>query len=272
MSHRFVALEDVLRALEQSGPLSTGALARRLRLNRLDARLVLVDAHAHGLVRTTGRGDWAITGRGREALTTELGVARHPGRAEESWWRPSPHLGRIRGFAIGSRWRELLHPRYLARRGLPLALGAIACAGGVAVASSRLEGSAPAPVLATTNANAPPHSRHTHAHVARHLVATGVIATRHHRRSALLSTTGGIRHAPTHVIVQARRSATTRCAGRHVAHAAGEQASGACSSARGIRPRSTPRGARASPRQRRLQNTGSGGSGGISATGSSAGT
>ena len=252
MSHRFVALEDVLRALEQSGPLSTGALARRLRLNRLDARLVLVDAHAHGLVRTTGRGDWAITGRGREALTTELGIARRPGRAEESWWRPTPHLGRIRGFAIGSRWRELLHPRYLARRGLPLALGAIACAGGVAVASSRLEGSAPAPVLATTNANAPPHSRHTHAHV--------------------LSTTGGIRHAPTHVIVQARRSATTRCAGRHVAHAAGEQASGACSSARGIRPRSTPRGARASPRQRRLQNTGSGGSGGISATGSSAGT
>jgi hypothetical protein len=165
-----------------------------------------------------------------------------------------------------------LHPRYLARRGLPLALGAIACAGGVAVASSRLEGSAPAPVLATTNAKAPPHTRHTPARVARHLLTTGMIATHRHRRSALVSTTGGLRHIPTHVVIQARRSATTRCAGRHVAHAAGTRVSGACASVRRIHPRSSPGETRASSRQRRPQNTGSAGSGGTSATGSSTGT
>ena len=72
MSTRLVALKDVLGALEQTGPQSSDALARRLRLNRLDARLMLVDAHAHGLVRANMRGHWAITQLGREALRTDL--------------------------------------------------------------------------------------------------------------------------------------------------------------------------------------------------------
>ena len=272
MSQRFVALEDVLRALEQAGPLSSDVLARRLRLNRLDARLVLVDAHAHGLVRTTGRGDWAITAGGREALAEELGEGRYPDHAEESWWRPGPFLERIRGLTIGLSWRGVLRPRYLARRGLPLALGTIACAGGVAVASSGLEGAAPAPIIATPKAKAPAHTRHAHARVARHFVATGVIATHHHRRSALVSTTGTVRHLRAHVLAQAPRRTTAGCARRHVAHAASAQRAGACASVRRIRPRSTRGGAGASSHRRRPHKTGSGGSRGVSTTVSSTGT
>jgi hypothetical protein len=269
MSQRFVALEDVLRALEQAGPLSSDALARRLRLNRLDARLVLVDAHAHGLVRTTGRGDWAITAGGREALAEELGEGRHPRHAEESWWRPGPYLERIRAFTIGSSWRGVFRPRYLARRGLPVALGTIACAGGVAVASSGLEGAAPAPIIATPKAKAPAHTRHAHAPVARHFVATGVIATHRHSRSALVTATGTVRHLRGHVLAQAPRRTTAACARRRVAHAAGAHLAGVCASVRRVRPRSTRAGAGPSSRRRRPHKTGSDGSRGGSPTVSS---
>lgn len=256
MSQRFVALNDVLGALDQTGPLSSDALARRLRLSKLDARLVLVDAHAHGLVRTNGRGDWAITDRGRDALTTEI----EDDRPDESWWSLDPYWQRLRALAAGARWREVLHPRYLARRGVPLALGTIVCAGGVAVASSRLEGSAAPPVVATTNLKAA-HGRHAHARGTRHITRFSALSLRHHGRSTLVSTTGQIHHVSGRIVRQSTRPGTSGCRQRRYGlSAAAAQLASNCTAARRGRPHSTG-GSGTSSTQRAPQNTGSGGSG-----------
>jgi hypothetical protein len=258
MSQRLVALNDVLGALDQTGPLSSDALARRLRLSKFDARLVLVDAHAHGLVRTNGRGDWAITDRGRDALTPDVADDRR----DEGWWTVTPYWQRLRALGAGARWREVLHPRYLARRGLPLALSTIVCAGGVAVASSRLEGSAGPPVVATTNLKAAAHGRHAHARGTRHRARFSSLSLRHHRRSTLVSTTGQIHQASGHVVRQSARPGTSGCHQRRygLSTAAARLAS-SCTPARRGRPHSTAGGFGTSSSQRAPQNTGSGGSG-----------
>lgn len=270
MSTRLVALNDVLGALEQAGPLSSDALARRLRLNKLDARLVLVDAHAHGLVRANSRGDWAITHLGREALTMDLAEDRPTDGHEDGGWSVGAYLQRLRAFADGARWREVLHPRYLARRGVPLALGTIVCAGGVAVASSRLE-SSPGPVLPATNAKAAAHGRHAHTHGARHLTRSSAIRLRHHRHTTLVTTTGRTRALRGHLVRQSPRHLVTQCRQRHGAPtAAGHLTS--CTSGRRTHPHSTTNsGSRGTPSQQVPQNAGSGGSGGRFAVSPAAG-
>jgi hypothetical protein len=250
-----VAHKDVLGILEQSGPLSSDAVARRLRLNRLDARLVLVDAHAHGLVRTNSRGDWAITDRGHDALTEGLEDDGRFGRQDDARG-VAPYSQRLREFGAGSRWRQVLDPRYLARRGVPLALGAIVCAGGVAVASSRLEGSAGPPVVANTNVKSAPHVRHAHARETRHLTGSATIALRRHRRSTLVSTTGQNRHLRGHFVRQSPRSGLSRC---HQRPSTTRTARG-CTAGRRGHPHSTATGAGTSSIQRAPHNTGSGGS------------
>lgn len=262
MSTTLVALKDVLGALEQAGPQSSDALARQLRLNRLDARLALVDAHAHGLVRANGRGDWAITQLGREALTTDPADDRPADRPEDSWWSVAPYVQRLRALGAGSRWREVLHPRYLARRGVPLALGTIVCAGGVAVASSRLEGSAGPPVVAATNVKPAVHGRHTYARGTRHLAGSGTIALRHHRRSTLLSTTSRTRQLQGHLVRQSPGHVLTRCRQRQGASGTGARLTGSCTGGRRGRLHSPAGGSRGAPKQRVPHNTGSGGSGG----------
>jgi hypothetical protein len=261
MSTRLIALKDVLGALEQAGPLSSDALARRLRLNRLDARLVLVDAHAHGLVRANSRGDWAITHLGREALTMDLADDHSADRQEDSRWSATPYLQRLRAFASGARWREVLHPRYLARRGVPLALGTIVCAGGVAVASSRLESSAGGPVLPAANTNAAAHGRHANTHGARHLIRSGVVSFRRHRHSSLVSTTGPTRALRGHLVRQSPRHLVAQCRQHHGTTTSGGRLT-TCTTARRTRPHSpTGGGSRGAPSQRVPQNTDSGGSG-----------
>jgi len=261
MSQRFVALKDVLGALEQAGPLSSDALARRLRLSRLDARLVLVDAHAHGLVRTDSRGDWAITDVGCQALTIDLGEDGHADPHEDGW-RSAPYLSRLQAFWASSRWREVLHPRYLARHGLPLALGTIVCAGGVAVASSRLESSAGGPVVATSKVKVAAHGRHTHARAARHVTRSSAVALRHHRPSSLVSTAGLTHHLTGHLLRQSPQHLVSECAARHGAATVAARLTSSCTSGRRGRLHPTAAGSRTGSRQQVPQNTGSGGSGG----------
>jgi hypothetical protein len=265
MSTRLVALKDVLGTLEQDGPLSSDALARRLRLNRLDARLALVDAHTHGLVRADSRGDWAITQRGREALTSDLRHDLPAHRHEDGSWSVAPYLQRLRTLATGSRWREVLHPRYLARRGVPLALGTIVFAGGVAVASSRLEGSAPPPVLATTNINAAAHGRHAHARTP-HLTHSAAIGVRRHRRSTLISTTGHSRVLRGYAVQQSPRHLVAQCRPRHGAPATGARVGSICAGGRRGHLHTIAGGSRTSTSRQVPNNTGSGGSGAVSPT------
>ncbi len=256
MSQRFVALKDVLGALEQAGPLSSDVLAHRLRLSRLDARLVLVDAHAHGLVRTDSRGNWAITDVGHEALTMDLADAGSAVRHEDGW-RSAHRLARFQAFWAGSRWREVLHPRYLARHGLALALGTIVCAGGVAVASSRLESSAGGPAVATTNVKAPSAGRHTRARAARHLTRSSAVALHHHRRSTLVSATGLTRHVTGHVVRQSPQHLVSQCSQRHGTATVAARLTSSCTSGRRGRLHSTAGGSGSGSGQRVLQNTGS---------------
>jgi hypothetical protein len=272
MSTRLVALKDVLGALEQTGPQSSDALARRLRLNRLDARLMLVDAHAHGLVRANMRGHWAITQLGREALRTDLADERPADRHEHSSWSVAPYLQRLRALGIGSGWREVLRPRYLARHGLPLALGTIVCAGGVAVASSRLESSPGPPVVPATKVKPAAQGRHTHAQGTRYLAGSGTIARRHHRRSTLVSTSGRTRQLHRHLVRQSPRHLVTQCRQRQSASRNGARLTRSCTAGRGGRLHSRPSASRGAQKPRVPQNTGSGGSGARSAISPTAGT
>ena len=59
------ALEEVLRALDNAGALTTGAIAQRLGLTELDVRILMRSAEANRLVYSTRAGEWAITERGR---------------------------------------------------------------------------------------------------------------------------------------------------------------------------------------------------------------
>jgi hypothetical protein len=73
MTRRLVGLDEVLRVLADEGPLPSEAIARRFKLTPLDARILMLRAHAHSLVRTTRRGEWDITDRGCRAISQDRG-------------------------------------------------------------------------------------------------------------------------------------------------------------------------------------------------------
>jgi hypothetical protein len=68
MSRMLVGLDEVLARLKDRGPLPIDAVAREFGLNPLDARILLLDAHLHGLVIRNDWGEWALSARGREAV------------------------------------------------------------------------------------------------------------------------------------------------------------------------------------------------------------
>ena len=127
MSNRLVAIDDVLRVLAEAGPLSDERLSRELGLQRLEARLIVLHAHWHGLVRTTDSGEWAITERGLEELS---GDGARPNIAA--------YVQSARASVSALAWRQRLRPGYIARGGVSLALATVVCIAGVAVASSNL--------------------------------------------------------------------------------------------------------------------------------------
>jgi hypothetical protein len=246
MSQRLVALDDVLRALTEGGPLSTDALARELRLSRFDARLVLVDAHAHGFVRTNSRGEWAISDLGHEALRTGFEHLGPVARVQPDGSGIAGYLQRLRASGALTRWVAGLHPRYLARRGVPLAMGAIVCAGGVAVASSRLEGPEGPPVQ-VPHLKAPTHRR-SHASVTRSTVLPITTHTRTRRRSTLTATTPRAHHTSVRVVRQSHRRVPNQCNKRHQMHGRGAGVTGACAGKHRGLSRSGSGGSRAAPR------------------------
>lgn len=197
--HRLVALEDVLRLLDEAGPASSDALARELGLFRLDARMLLLRAHWYGLVRTSDHGEWAISDRGRELLA---GRTNAPGLAA--------YLARLRASASRFAWRRRLRPGYIARGGVSLGLAAVVCVAGVAVASNSL------PTAASPPAVAPTHVKHVRRHRRRirvgtqAVLATTVVASRSVEPTGVQVTVTPIAAAPRQRIqVRTRRHAAT---------------------------------------------------------------
>jgi hypothetical protein len=92
-----VGIKEVLVRLRERGPQSTTAIAEEFDLNPLDARILLLDAHLHGLVIRNDWGEWAISQRGREAISVG---ARHSidssrpisvrARRRADFWRRAP--------------------------------------------------------------------------------------------------------------------------------------------------------------------------------------
>jgi hypothetical protein len=172
-SDRLVAVEDVLRLLDEAGPLRGDALARALELHRLEARMVLLHAHWHGLVHAGRGGEWAISERGRRALAGEL---TRPGLVA--------YLSGLRASASALLWRRRLRPGYIARGGVSLGLATVVAVAGVAVASSSLPITGP-PTVPAVHAKHSRRHRHRHGRLAAHtlLTSTVVIASRRIERS-----------------------------------------------------------------------------------------
>jgi hypothetical protein len=271
MSQRLVALDDVLGALTEAGPLSTDAVARELKLSRLDARLVLVDAHAHGLVRRNSRGEWTLSDLGQQALTAELEDRGDDGRAEDDRWSIAASLHRLATSRGLARWVAALHPRYLARRGIPLAMGAIVCAGGVAVASSRLEGAEGPPVV-TTHVKARTHRRQGHTGAVRSVASPVSTRFQRRRRATLLARTTVVHHKSVPVVSQNRRRLATRCTQRHQVHGRVVGANGTCVGGRQGISRSGGGGSRSGVRRRHPVTAGPGSNVAIWPPAASAGT
>jgi hypothetical protein len=164
-SHRLVAVEDVLRLLDEAEPLSSDAIARRLELGRLEARMVLLQAHWHGLVHASRRGEWTISERGRQALAGELIRPTIP-----------EYLTRLRVSASELVWRRRLRPGHIARGGVSLALGAAVCVAGVAVASSSLPISGP-PTIPQSHVRHARHHRHRRTRFGQTALASTVVTT-----------------------------------------------------------------------------------------------
>jgi hypothetical protein len=258
MSHRLVALDDVLGTLTEEGPLSTDALAHQLRLNKLDARMVLVDAHAHGLVRTNSRGEWSISDLGRDALTAEFGDRRRAALAQDDRWSIAASVQRLAASGVLARRGAALKPRYLARRGLPLAVGAIVGAGGVAVASSRLENATEGPPVMPTHVAVHHHPQQTHTTGPQTVVLRRVRPTHHHKRSTLVVSTARVqRRVP--VVHQVHKRPQTKCNKRHQSPAQGARVSGACAGGRSGTSKAGTGGSRNGPHRRAFQHTGVGG-------------
>jgi len=85
MNDRQLHLEDALRVIDDSGPLTTGALASELAIANRDAHILMLTAEANRLVYTTAIGEWAITDRGRNTIGAS---------APNNQWRASPRRRR----------------------------------------------------------------------------------------------------------------------------------------------------------------------------------
>jgi hypothetical protein len=186
MSNRLVALEDALRVLDEAGPQSITALARELEIRRLEARIVLLHAHWHGLARPASRDLWSISDRGRQALAGQLASPSIP-----------TYVRGLRAHASAFLWRRRLRPGYLARGGVPLALGALVCVAGVAVASSGLPSGPVPPPIAKAQTRHLRHRRHRHFPARTHTLRTPTAITTEHRLErpatvTAVTSTGGI--------------------------------------------------------------------------------
>jgi hypothetical protein len=106
-------------------------------------------------------------------------------------------------------------------------MGAIVCAGGVAVASSRLEGSEGPPVVAT-HVKAPAHRRQNHARGARSAASPVSTRFQHRRRATLVTRSTLVHHQSVPVVRQSHRRVATRCTQRHQIHGRVAGATGAC--------------------------------------------
>ena len=202
--HRLIAVEDVLRVLDAAGPLSIDAIARRLELDQLEARMVLLHAHWHGLVRANRGGEWTISERGRDVLVGQVGRRSL-----------ATSVRGLRAAAAAEAWRRRLRPAYIARGGLPLALGAVVCVAGVAVASSSLPTGGP-PSLPAPHVKRIRHHRHRHVRLERRtLYRTTVITTQHRlERSGLTVTVTRVPSVQQQLVGQHRRTLATGCVKR----------------------------------------------------------
>ena len=88
-----VGIEEVLVRLRDKGPQPTSAIAHDFGLNPLDARILLLDAHLHGLVVRNDWGEWAISARGRDALTTVVDEQLASHRRVHANGRPAQQSG-----------------------------------------------------------------------------------------------------------------------------------------------------------------------------------
>jgi hypothetical protein len=166
LSHRLVALEDVLRLLDEAGALPSDVLARKLKLRRLEVRMVLLHAHWHGLVRASRDGEWTITELGHQALAGELAG---PGLGAQ--------LSSLRARASAFAWRRRLRPGYVARGGVSLALAAVVCVAGVAVASSNLPTFGPPALPPVHHLKRSGHHHRRHLNLTRHTLYTATAIT-----------------------------------------------------------------------------------------------
>lgn len=175
-----VGIREVLVRLRDRGPQPTSAIAHEFGLNPLDARILLLDAHLHGLVIRNDWGEWAISQRGREAISTGT---------DESLDAPRP--------APVTRQRSELWRR-VPRRTVLVGASAVVCGLGAGVAIgfvNSASGPPQAPANERAEAFVPGHrvarhvrhgSRSTISFV-RHFYAQGGIRREFHMRSRPLS-------------------------------------------------------------------------------------
>jgi len=94
MTERQPALNDALRALERSEPLTGGALAKQLHVGETDVHILMLSAQANRLVYRMTDGEWAITERGRRTLEhpdpTQPRPLRMNGRRSPADASPNP--------------------------------------------------------------------------------------------------------------------------------------------------------------------------------------
>lgn len=88
MTRMLVGLDEVLVRLKERGPLPTREIAHQFGLNSLDARILMLDAHLHGLVIRNDWDEWALSARGREAVNER--EARPAPMDEAPAWRRGP--------------------------------------------------------------------------------------------------------------------------------------------------------------------------------------
>ena len=220
MPTRLVSVQDALRVLREAGPMSSDALARELSLRRLEARMILLHAHWHGLVQASRGGEWSISERGQEALA---GRPTRPGLGEQ--------LSGVRASLSALAWRRRLRPAYIARGGLPLALGAVVCAAGVAVASSNLPIAGP-PSVGSTHVKRVRHHRQRHIRLERRTLVGAIVVLSQVRiePSKVTVTVAPVRAVHRQTVRRPHRTLTTTCR-KHQAsstptHAGGSRARG----------------------------------------------
>jgi hypothetical protein len=168
-------------------------------------------------------------------------------------------MQRLRPSGALARSIAFLDPRYLARRGVPLAMGAIVCAGGVAVASSRLE-SAQGPPIAPAHVKSHVHRRHTHARGAETMVFHSTTRVHHRTRATLVAAAPRVRHVRVPVVHQSHRRVQTPCGQHRRGHGRRAGVTGSCAGGRQGILRSKGGGSRSGPSRLGPQQSGTGSS------------